>query len=495
VRPSDSNRAETWISGANPYPDAEELRGTDLAERVAQATAQRITDPPALQGRKTMLTRPRTETRGSTSRKIGGLAAASAAAIVVVIVGGTALLLANRVPPSTDPPAAAATPTTTIGTAPSTTEPMTTTSGTTPVAAENAVMEWALLTFDGSGYVNTVESTSFGLVAGGASEGVPMIWRSDDGSTWQELPPSSTAADTIPSGGVHSIAVADGTAIALIGDEVWHSTDLVSWSPADPRPFSGEGKVNLEAVAHGPSGWVIAGWESDPKEDYLIDHGVFWQSPDGLTWNRVEVPDPEAAIAFDVVMFEEKFVAVGLDWTPGPLHVGIWTSVDGLTWVQGATPDPFGGVTMAGVTATPSGLYAVGNYSPELASPEQEGYGCVAIWHSDDAETWTRLEISDEDACNRQGTYGYAIAGSNGRFVAVGESQPKSVAASQAGVWASTDLESGWTKIVTPGDVLGVDANTTVSMADIVQLVDGYLAVGVYDQKPAMWIGQWTEQP
>ena len=430
---------------------------------------------------------------GARWRLSPSVALAAAAAFVVVVVGVAVVLFAGSDSEPADPPVTSTTvaPTTTEAGPTSTTVAPTTTSVVEAVAPP--VMDWERLPLGGSGEVGTVVAAGTGLVAGGDADGVPMLWTSDDGVTWREVVPSSAVADTPLVGGVQDLAFDGGSVVGLFGNRVWHSTDLAVWTPADDSPFMSEGAVDLRAVTHGPAGFVVVGYETEPDNDALISHGLMWYSADGITWTRHEDEAFDLAAAYDVVYHDDQYVAVGLDWSPVPLHEGIWTSIDGRTWSPVDGWDPNGGMYMEGVTSSSDGLYAIGNYSPGLAIPEQEGNGCTAIWHSPDAASWTRIDAPQDTLCDRHGAYGYAIVTQGTRIVGVGQSHPKSAAASQAGTWASDDLGTTWARVDQPDSVFGVDANAIVYMFDIAVLDDTYVAGGVYDAVPTIWIGSWKE--
>lgn len=409
---------------------------------------------------------------------------------VVISSGGDAPVgdtpTPTTLPPTTTPDAA------TPPEAVSSTTDATVTTTISPEASE-AVMTWQLVSLPGSGEVKSVLAIESGLLAGGERDGAPMVWMSQDGETWSEAPPSSGVPDVTLDGAIQDITVGDELAVGVIGARVWYSTDFATWMPIDPGPFVAEGPVSLSAVTYGPAGFVVVGWVSQPDNDAMIDQAAVWHSPDGITWTLIEDSSFDRVLLDDVAFSGDRYVAVGLDWTPAPLHEGIWTSRDGQSWVPVETTDPVGGTSMAGITSTPDGMYAIGNYSPGLAMPEQDGDGCAAMWHSPDGDTWNRIAAPDDAVCDRDGAYGYSIAVDGSRIVGVGESHPKSFSTSQAGVWASRDLGVTWDRVDQPGDVFGVDANAFVVMSDITTFSGGYVAVGFYDESPAIWIGSWKE--
>ena len=436
---------------------------------------------------------PHRVTQGTAWWRSQQMFAFAAAAVVVVVAVGVAALIFRG---GTEP----ADVVTTITETPATTEALASTTVTLPtttsavVVTAPPVMDWRHIALPGVGEVATVVVTEAGLVAGGELDGSAMLWQSADGVTWTEMPPISSSPDVLLEGSVGDIVEGADRSVALIGDGVWYSTDLEVWTRTDGQPFTGDGQIDLRAVTYGPSGFVVVGYEAEPDNEAMISRGIMWHSPDGMTWTRIEDPALDRVAAYDVAFHDGRYIAVGIAWIPSPLHEGIWTSTDGQEWIAIDRSDHSGGTWMEGVTSSPNGVYAIGHYSPGFAMPEQEGTGCVAIWHSPNPEVWTRIGEQDEALCgDLHGSYGYAIAAHDDRIVGVGESLPKSPAASQAGLWASRDLGTSWDQIAQPSAVFGVDANAYVTMHDIVIVEDTYVAVGVYDSTPAIWIGSWEE--
>jgi hypothetical protein len=365
-------------------------------------------------------------------------------------------------------------------------------------------MEWSRVELGAAAAksdIGVVIAGERGFIAGGSasSDGqrVAALWTSPDGSSWTRLPEDVAG---FGEGEITDLVIGDAGYVAVgwsgDGAMAWTSIDGEAWERVqESASFTGDGGINMLAVTYGPGGYVAVGYESQPENEAMIDRGVAWVSPDALVWQRIDSDLFTTAILEDVTTNDAGYVAVGLDWTPAPIHAGVWVSPDGLEWSQVEVADDYGGAYMAGVTVAEGSIVAVGTYSPGLAIPEQEGDGCVAMWLSDDAATWTRVPNDMAQFCGGQhGVYAYAVAASDGLIVAVGEMRPKSVAASQAAVWVSNDAGSTWHLVATPAEVFGVDANFEVGMGDVAAIDGVFVAIGGYNNETAIWRGIWSEE-
>ena len=313
------------------------------------------------------------------------------------------------------------------------------------------------------------------------------IWTSEDGETWDRVPdaPLFRAGDyTTSRRGELTDVVATDSGFLAVGRSreggtrravVFWSSDGLRWTRSrdDASLLLG----TMEAVISTPSGFIAVG---NILEGTVARAGV-WTSPDGLAWVRTTGDRPAfdvgGAGAFadgriyggmiDVAWTGNGAVAVGnaCDVDGTSCHGVAWTSIDGRSWAR-ETGELNG--TPYSITATPSGLVAVGD----------DGQGRPRSWVSaDGGATWTP---------------GKRVAGLLGNFVAVVETPGGLVA-----TIATTDLTS---VVATSADGL-----TWQVAADAVALGPGIvnglawdpvrsLAIGVgWDgQTPAaaVWLGR-----
>ena len=235
---------------------------------------------------------------------------------------------------------------------------------------------------------------------------------------------------------------------------------LVTWT----RVFTGEGvPEEIQAVAQVDGGYVAVG--NDENADALV-----LRSTDGINWEQVaaDVFRGEGFQgAFDVAASSDVVVVVGDTGSSGDQEPLVWTSTDaGATWRQ---IELEGTGRAWAVTATEDGFLAAGD----------------GIWTSPDGIEW-RPVVDDG------GAYGVVgLVHSPRGFVSVGNSDH------QAAVWVSEDGET-WQRVPHDDGLFGITQPTSGStwMNDVVATPDGFMAVGVARNKPAVWTSvdgySWT---
>jgi hypothetical protein len=199
------------------------------------------------------------------------------------------------------------------------------------------------------------------------------VWRSEDGTTWDELPRSADLqsqqiVDVVGSG--HDL-------IALGGASgYWRSSDGIDWTHFDPF----DGDLGLFRVASDGSTMVgIAAGRGTTA--------ALWSSEDGgQSWRSVPVPDASLCAPFDVAHAGDGFVAVGHFWPPPQSQAGAcaWTSTDGFQWTGGVLQDEpvrLGALGTVAETAVAVGV----EFAPDGATGRD---GVVFATHGDE---WRRV--------------------------------------------------------------------------------------------------------
>jgi len=250
---------------------------------------------------------------------------------------------------------------------------------------------------DGGGMYDVVASPH-GVVAVGATEYWvdeeqtlltlrPSVWISPDGLEWVRAWDGVETERDIAAYGqfdvqMQAVTVAsDGSLVAvgsMLDDQgvavaaVWTSGDGVTWDrvPHDPSIFGGDGESEFSMwdVVADTSGFVAVGGERRSG----ATHPALWTSPDGLSWNRVDLDSATADFTGSfagVASGSEGLVAVGpLGMLEGPGQITVWTSVDGAVWDRIA--ELGNGTTSDVITTDQTGLV-----SGAMAGPYQ-----AALW-------------------------------------------------------------------------------------------------------------------
>ena len=172
------------------------------------------------------------------------------------------------------------------------------------------------------------------------------------------------------------------------------------WVRVDDQPAFASASMN--AVAAGPGGFVAVGMECLGTYPACAVRAVAWTSPDGLAWDRADLPS-RAEERADLVVYD------GADYVAsvraGPVAV-LWTSSDGAAWRRMPDVPAFAGAEIRGMARIGDRRVAVG----------LSGTG-FALWTSTDGLSWEsvggmpKLEETDDNS-------GLGVVAFGDRFVA-----------------------------------------------------------------------------
>jgi len=195
-----------------------------------------------------------------------------------------------------------------------------------------------------------------GLVAVGtdwsSGDSDAAIWVSSDGSEWERVDdPSLSLPGHQALVGV--ITTADGL-VAVGSDDsggdhdaaVWVSSDGLTWTQIDHASLGGPGLQRMVGIAAAGPGLVAVGAAAaeDPTEG--LDAAI-WVSEDGSAWERLTAPSfggaGDQAIQ-DIAASGTGAIAVGHEFfaDTGDFDAVVWESPDGVSWDRVADP-VFGG--------------------------------------------------------------------------------------------------------------------------------------------------------
>ncbi len=331
--------------------------------------------------------------------------------------------------------------------------------------------------------------------------------------TWQigAVAPMFEGGHALPvavaAGGSGLVAVGDRTFRDLVEPSggtggAWHSADGMTWAPSTSLDELAVGnginvgvpEVGLDDVAWGPPGYVAVGLTDPPGEAGAVLAGAAWHSPDGLAWERVEMPEADVARPVAVTWNGSRFVAVGVVEDADAPRAAAWLSPDGLTWsrVPDAPAFDIGGYMDTGeyhawggpadVTASTDGVvYAVGRTCTKSTYMGTPPVCRPLVWRSPDGESWTRIEPGDAAASALLAS----VAASNGLVVAVG------------GPAVSGGSLPGEPANVLVGDETSlelVEVEGVPRLTRVVAYRDGFLALATAGDVASLWtvISLWT---
>ncbi len=393
----------------------------------------------------------------------GLVVALGAAALTLAVIGGVAVLD----PFASDQPVVDSPPATTAPVEPDEPEVL-------PTPVEFLVWSSVLdPDFDVEGSIEGIAPTSIGWFGVGSAvnqsgELVPAVWMSIDGDEWVRI--ESEVFDN-ELGVIRDVADHTGR-IVVAGIDTdagvpafWYSNDGFNWERLEAGDvFGPEGAEVHALVVHWPgiSAYVAVGTH-------------VWTSPNGLDWNRHDLP---GGTAYSLMELDDGLLAGGVESTG---KAAIWLSEDlGSTWSAvdvNSSPDLFPASVINSMTRTDDGYVAVGGVGAGDATQP-------AVWTSADGQQWDLTWAAGDGV---RGTF-RSVAYSAGQTVAVGESGTAGT------VWLSADSGATWVEY---GDRLGLFAagnDPSGVSVDVIRSTDpvgfaGFAAAGERKGEPAIWFG------
>jgi hypothetical protein len=237
-----------------------------------------------------------------------------------------------------------------------------------------------------------------------------------------------------------SALATSGTQIVAVGGgggdaAVWTTRDGRTWQRAQ-TPHGGEPR-RLTGAAHGPAGWVAAGYSGGGSGTVPLTPLVM-TSADGSTWQPVTgFPGGDGVAPAAVTYGPAGYVVVG----KAGGKAAAWWSADLKTWQQ-AAGDLGAGRWMSAVTVTSTGYVAAGARQANASTVQP------AAWTSADGRKWTA--VASAALPSGTGTGGFEqILARDGVVVAAGTA---TVAGSpQLLVMVSPDGGRTWQPAALPG--------------------------------------------
>ena len=236
----------------------------------------------------------------------------------------------------------------------------------------------------------------------------PLFLYSPDGETWTES----------HDGVAGWVTAADGNEDGwVVISRHGYGGSLVTFS-ADGRTFGeSQGILGLQhAVAHGPAGWLIVGYDSDRGYFSIRSaDGVTWDEPitlggdfaaprieassvgyitfdsqrsgvmtttNGVDWNALDTPGEDLDRVADVELIGQELRVLVVDEDGNStIHRGTFGTNGLITWGASTDASAFAGYQLDSISAGDDGWLALG-WDVEALVP--------AAWTSADGQTWTR---------------------------------------------------------------------------------------------------------
>lgn len=334
------------------------------------------------------------------------------------------------------------------------------------VWASSDGVTWAVSSndlFGSSALINELAATPFGLYAGGTTAvSHPALWRSDDGSDWNEidlpLPPPPTIDESYQTVGygINQI-VAGRNGMMIFGGSSTHTAwdKLIDPFLPDGRTLA-DGDLSVEykgdavRVYSEPGHTLLVtiqvadfGIEKSKLEAMTLDP-VIWYSPDGRSFSLVDIPGTESAGSMDFLMgaaTDDGFVTL---FQSSPERV--WTSTDGLSWEEFATTGLPENGFFNGAASMGGRIVIIGG-----------GRSGQFAYYSDDGVAWKKADahfgVSSQVETVSAGSAGWFITGKASSTVPKGASLDSW--APPPAMWSSADGTT-WKRVGLPDEVFGL---------------------------------------
>jgi hypothetical protein len=220
------------------------------------------------------------------------------------------------------------------------------------------------------------------------------VWQTTNGEGWTELAPFDYSPNLASRGVSFNGAmwvIGGGRLDGLDTDEIWRSTDGLTWSRATPANPTFNPLDSHRMVVFNNRMWVIGGWDFFTSEGgtQKLTNEV-WSTADGATWSKHV---PSNGVIFSPRAGHEAVVFNGRIWVIGgsdnvTRYNDVWSSADGGTWVLEQQHAAFTPRYMHTVAALNNALWLYAGYdTPNGTTPS---VGVQDAWRSTDGRIWTK---------------------------------------------------------------------------------------------------------
>lgn len=164
------------------------------------------------------------------------------------------------------------------------------------------------------------------------------VWKSDDGINWIQL--LDTIPDFIPARNSHMVCSVNNAILNFGGqpneytsenlNQVWRSADGTEWEQLPNAPWPPRGMVLNSCVAGDSTAWLLGGgrlWDRACYNDV-------WKTTDGVDWELVNDSAPWAPRYWHTVAWYDNNMWVLCGIVEQTNNAETWYSSDGITWYE-----------------------------------------------------------------------------------------------------------------------------------------------------------------
>lgn len=313
---------------------------------------------------------------------------------------------------------------------------------------------------------------------GTATDG--LVWRSEDGRTWERTPPdpdlagSDLTAVAAYAGGYVAVGTGYDGEIDRVG-RIFVSSDGSDWTTVQGEGLTpqGRGVHQLQDVAPFGSGFVATGYGFD--ETTILPLMVV--SADGTAVRRAEAAEPtgegQDLVTLGACGTDDTAIVVGIDSRSADGYPAVWSSGDALTWEQWPPSDEVGVLRDCATSADGRTLASAHAGRTETAAVAE-----IARGSAFELEELPGLDAGEQEVED------LVWIGEVPVLVGRGDDDP----GGGATVWLALDGGGEWSRLV-GGSLGGAGAQHAHGVATDGRTV---VVVGTGPEGGAAWAAEWT---
>jgi N-acetylneuraminic acid mutarotase len=207
------------------------------------------------------------------------------------------------------------------------------------------------------------------------------VWSSADGVTWTQHPTPPFAAraghDCVAFNG--RIWIVGGSSTGTSFNDVWSSVDGQQWQQATPAaqflPRVGHRVLALNNQLYVLGGTSGVGSTAGTDE--------VWRSSDGVTWSQLSGVHFSPRLEHSATVFGNRMYVVGgapvADAYAAAMYNDVWSSSDGITWQNDVPSAPFAPRRLAWLATHGNEMFLIGGYGVGRTND---------VWKSADGTQW-----------------------------------------------------------------------------------------------------------
>jgi len=319
-----------------------------------------------------------------------------------------------------------------------------------------------------TGYEGVIFNNQLWLIGGDDNSGGSFlgykndVWSSTDGVSWVKhgaAPFSARAGHKLISFNGKLWLIGGKDAVGFKND-IWSSTDGVNWMlEAASSPFPARTGAGLALLNNRI--WLVGGSVVLPG-NYVVYYNDVWSSADGVNWVQ---ENANASFSprdgHQLVNFNGRLLVIGGSDDHSSLH-DVWTSSDGQNWNLATANAAFDARSGHKVTELNGRLWLTGGSGYSF-------FGANDVWSSSDGITW----VSETQSANFSARMGLNLLTYRNQLWVLGGCAGFALCVRENDVWSSADGRL-WSQNTSAAPFTGRSGHRTITFNGRQWLIGGY---------------------